>query len=81
MVKEHLTTLNGKGYDFELSDYLSIAKKNLIAKERAIIIVQEVVEVLDGLEERAERVGLSVENITECWEHVNGQLKKIKREL
>ena len=81
MVKEHLTTLNGKGKDFELSDYVNIAKKNLITKERGIMMVQEVVEVLNSLEKRAEKMGLSNENITECWEHVNGQLKKIKREL
>ncbi len=78
LVKEHLTTLNGKGKDFELSDYLALAKKNLISEERAVEIIMQVAAVLKKLENRAKIIGLSAENLNGCLENVNGQLLKLQ---
>jgi serine/threonine-protein kinase HipA len=77
MVKEHLTTLGGKGRDFALADYLAIAQKNLIAKERAIAMINQVVAVMETLEKRAEVIGISLENMRGCLENVNLQLNLI----
>ena len=81
MVKEHLTTINGKGRDFILADYLDIAKKNLISKERAMEMVRQIVAIMETLKERAEVIGLSSDNISECLGNVNVQLTLIKEEL
>lgn len=81
MVKEHLTTLGGKGRDFILADYLAIAKKNLIFKENAITMLKKVVAVMETLEERAEVIGISLENMRECLENVNSQLEMINGDI
>lgn len=80
-VKEHLTTLNGKGKDFVLQDYFHIAKQNLIKKEKAIKIIKEIIAVLDTLETRAKEIGISNENIEKCLLHITPQLNLLKLEM
>ena len=81
LVKEHMTTINGKGKDFQVQDYLDIAKKNLIKDEKAIKIIQQILSVLDTLENRAKEIGISDANLNECLSNVNPQLNIIKNEI
>ncbi len=81
IVKEHLTTLNGKGKDFVLQDYFHIAKQNLIKKEKAIKIIKEIIAVLDTLETRAKEIGISDKSIEECLLHITPQLNLLKLEM
>lgn len=78
LVKEHLTTINGKGKDFQLQDFLIIAKKNLIEDKKAINIIKQILSVLDDLKNRAKDIGISDENINGCLSNVSSQLEMIK---
>ncbi len=81
LVKEHLTTINGKGKDFNLQDYQDIAKKNLIKDEKAVKIIKQILSILDTLENRAKEIGISDANLDECLSNLNPQLNMIKNEI
>jgi serine/threonine-protein kinase HipA len=73
-VKEHLTTIRGKGKDFNLDDYLYLAKKNLIEPKKAKQIIKKTIAVLQTFEQKALVVGLSRESVNECMSKINTQI-------
>lgn len=77
LVKEHLTSLGGKGKDFVLEDYLNLAKRNLMKTSKALEIINEVVEVLKSLESRALKIGISSEALEACWGNVFGAIDRV----
>lgn len=81
MVKEHLCTIKGKRKGFILQDYLDIAEKNLIKKNEAIKLIEQIVSVLEALEQKAKDIGISNDAIQECISNVNPQLLEIRQEL
>ncbi len=81
MVKEHLCAIKGKRKDFILQDYLDIAEKNLIKKNEAIKVIEQIVSVLEGLEQRAKVISISKDAIKECVSNISPQLLKIRQGL
>lgn len=81
MVKEHLTTINGKGKDFILQDYLDIAKINLIKERDAISIIRKIIGVLETFEYKAKMSSLSIGTTHDCLSKIQSQLDPIKREI
>ena len=77
MVKEHLTTLQGKSKAFELKDYLALAKRYLIKKSRAIEMVNEIVKVIKELPKRAKELKIEEEILDECIKNVMAQVEMI----
>jgi len=81
LVKEHLTTINGKGKDFILQDYLDIAKINLIKEQNAISIIRKITKVLETFEHRAKMSSLSSGTTQDCLSKIQSQLTSIKKEI
>lgn len=81
LVKEHLTTIKGKGKEFILQDYLDIAQRNLISDEKAINIVGKTIEVLETFKKRARGVALSEEEAQECFTRIESQIVPVKEEI
>ena len=75
LATQHLTTINGKGKDFLIEDFLLIAKKNLIKKSKAIQIIKEISNKIKTFESRALKIGINLELIKECKNDIDFQLK------
>ncbi len=56
LAKEHVTTINGKGKDFIITDFLKIAKITLIKKSKAIAIVKSISTKMKEFELRANKI-------------------------
>lgn len=59
LLKEHLMTINGKGSDFNIDDFMIVAKKNLIDKKRAKQIIDIIAKRLTEYEKRAQEIEIS----------------------
>ncbi len=77
LVTEHITTINGKGKDFVLEDFLSIATSNLIKKSTAMGIITKIADKLSAFETRAKNIGIDLKLINECKKDIDSQLKLI----
>ncbi|MEA2100441.1 MAG: type II toxin-antitoxin system HipA family toxin [Campylobacterota bacterium] len=75
LAREHITTINGKGKDYILEDFLLIAKKNLIKKSRAVDIIKEISNKMSAFENRANQIGINAELIQECKADIESQLE------
>ncbi|MDQ1340862.1 MAG: serine/threonine-protein kinase HipA [Campylobacterota bacterium] len=80
-LKEHLTTINGKGKDFVIDDFLKIASENLIDKSKALTIISTMASELSTFKERAEKLDISTESINECWDDIQEQLNLVKFDI
>ena len=73
-VKEHLTTINGKGSNFTLDDFLVVAEKNLIDKKNAKIIIATIAKKLSEYEKRAIAAGISKSEASLIGSEIQTQL-------
>lgn len=78
VVKEHLTTINGKSSQFALDDFLSVAKKNLIDEKEAKKIIDAIAKKLSTYEQRAIQVGISILESTKIGFEIQSQLIYMK---
>jgi len=78
LAKEHLTTINAKGLDFTLDDFLHIAKVQSISKSSAMKIIDKISKELRTFEKRAKEIGIDAKSIKECTEDIESQLELIK---
>jgi serine/threonine-protein kinase HipA len=76
-LKEHLTTINGKGSDFTIDDFLVVAKKNLIDKKNAKYIIDTVASTLITYEKRAQEANISKSEATNIGSEIYSQLVKM----
>ncbi|MCK9373006.1 MAG: HipA domain-containing protein [Sulfuricurvum sp.] len=77
-VKEHLTTINGKGSNFTIDDFLAVAKKNLIDEKNAKKIIDTIAEKLSTYEKRAQIAQISQSEATKIGEEIRLQLIGMK---
>ena len=73
-LREHLSTINGKGKDFIVDDFLKIAKENLIQKKEAINIIYKIATKLLEFQQRAEKLNISKYSIDECFDDIQKQV-------
>ncbi|QOY55159.1 HipA domain-containing protein [Candidatus Sulfurimonas marisnigri] len=78
ITKEHMTTINGKGIDFTIEDFLSIAKKNLISESDAMKIINVCSKELTSFKNIAESIGIESDEIENCEKEINFQAKLIR---
>lgn len=76
-LKEHLTTINGKGADFTIDDFLAVAKKNLIDKKNAKYIIDTVASTLTTYEKRAQEANISNSEAAKIGSEIHSQLVKM----
>ncbi len=79
-LQEHLSTINGKGKDFVVDDFLKVAKENLIQKREAIEIIHNIATKLLEFEQRARELNISEDNIHECVTDIQSQVSVILRD-
>jgi serine/threonine-protein kinase HipA len=77
VVKEHLTTINGKSSDFSIDDFLVVAQKNLIPEKKAKEIIETAVTVLSTYETRAFEVDISESEATKINGEIRAQIMKM----
>lgn len=77
VVKEHLTTINGKSSNFSIDDFLVVAQKNLITEKKANQIIKTAVSVLSTYEKRALEAGISTSEATKIGGEIRAQLIKM----
>jgi serine/threonine-protein kinase HipA len=77
VVKEHLTTINGKGSDFTIDDFLLVAEKNLIDQKNAKYIIDTIVSMLCTYEKRAKEAGISELEATKIRTNIHSQLVRM----
>lgn len=77
VVKEHLTSINGKSSDFSIDDFLIIAKKNLIPKKKAEEIIEIAASVLSNYEKRALEAGISAKESKKIGDEIHALIIKI----
>jgi serine/threonine-protein kinase HipA len=77
VVKEHLTTINGKGSDFTIDDFLLVAEKNLIDQKNAKYIIDTIVSMLCTYEKRAKEAGISELEATKIRTDIHSQLVRM----
>ena len=73
MTKEHLTTINGKGANFSLDDFLKIAKENMIKEKLALEIISDTSNKLLEFQERAISLGINGASINGCIDNIKRQ--------
>lgn len=78
VVKEHLTTINGKSSDFSIDDFLVVAQKNLIPEKKAKEIIETVALVLSTYEKRALEANVSTSEATKICNEIHTQLIRNK---
>ncbi len=78
LATRHATTINGKGKDFLLEDFLNIAKQNLIKHSTAMDIIKNIVNKLNTFESRAKNLNINDKLINECKKDIDNQLSLIK---
>lgn len=77
VVKEHLTTINGKSSDFSIDDFLVVAQKNLIPEKKAKEIIKTAVALLSPYEKRALEAGVSTYEATKIGGEIRAQIMKM----
>jgi serine/threonine-protein kinase HipA len=78
VIKEHLTTINGKSSQFTLDDFLSVAKKNLIDEKEAKKIIDIIAKKLSTYEQKATDAGISILESTNIGLEIQSQLIYMK---
>lgn len=76
-VQEHLTTINGKGSDFTIDDFLAVAEKNLIDKKNAKCIIDTISSSLSTYEKRAQESNISKSEATKIGSEIHCQIVKM----
>ena len=76
-VQEHFSTINGKGKDFTVEDFLKVADENLIQKKDALLIIKTIAKKLAEFEIRAKKMNISDKTIQECVDDLSRQLSLI----
>lgn len=74
LLKEHLTTMNGKGFGFSMDDFLVIARKNLISDKKAKQIIETIASVLSNYEKRALEAGIGISEATKIGSEIREQM-------
>jgi serine/threonine-protein kinase HipA len=77
VVKEHLTTINGKSSDFSIDDFLVVAQKNLILEKKAKEIIKTAASLLSPYEKRALEAGVSTSEATKIGGEIRAQIMKM----
>jgi len=72
-LQEHLSSINGKGKDFLIDDFLKVAKENLIQKKEALKIIHTITAKLSEFEQRAKELNISNDSIKECSDDIHKQ--------
>lgn len=76
-VKEHLTTINGKGSDFTIDDFLVVAKKNLIDAKSAKKVIDTIAKKLSTYEKRSQAADISKSEAIKIGSEIHSQLIKL----
>lgn len=77
VLKEHLTTINGKSSDFSIDDFLVVAQKNLIPEKKAKQMIETAASVLSTYEKRALEAGISVSEAIKIGNEIRTQRMKM----
>jgi serine/threonine-protein kinase HipA len=77
VVKEHLTTINGKGSNFSIDDFLVVAQKNLIPEKKAKQIIETAITVLSTYKTRALEADISISEATKIDGEIRAQIMKM----
>jgi len=77
VIKEHMTTINGKGIDFTIDDFLSVAHTNLISNRDAMKIINMCKKELASFRDIAESIGIEADEIENCEREICRQAKMI----
>jgi serine/threonine-protein kinase HipA len=77
VVKEHLTTINGKSSNFSIDDFLVVAQKNLIPQKKAQHIIEATTTVLSTYKKRALEADISTHEATKIDDEIRSQLMKM----
>jgi serine/threonine-protein kinase HipA len=77
VVKEHLTTINGKSSNFSIDDFLVVAQKNLILEKKAKKIIETAVSILSTYTKRALDAGISTSEATKIGGEIHAQIMKM----
>lgn len=78
LAKEHLCTINGKGKNFTLEDFLVVAKKVNIKKSKAQEILKQTADILKTFEKRGYDIQIDEKTVKECKENIDKQLKLLE---
>ena len=73
-----LMTINGKIKGYKIKDFLDIAKSFLIDKKKALIIIDEIKEVLNTFNQRADDIKLDKKRKDGCWMSMKDNLLGVK---
>ncbi|MDD5053692.1 MAG: HipA domain-containing protein [Sulfuricurvum sp.] len=77
VVKEHLTTINGKSFNFSIDDFLVVAQKNLIDQKSAKYIIDTIAAKLSTYQMRAKHTGISESEATKIGTEIHTQLVRL----
>jgi len=77
LLKEHLTTINGKSSDFTIEDFLFVAKKNLIDEKSARRIIESVVASLGNYEKRARALGIEASEAVKIGSEIDALCRRL----
>ncbi|MDD2830519.1 MAG: type II toxin-antitoxin system HipA family toxin [Sulfuricurvum sp.] len=77
VVKEHLTTINGKSSNFSIDDFLVVAQKNLIDQKSAKYIINTTAVKLSTYKMRAKNTGISESEATKIGTEIHMQLVRL----
>jgi serine/threonine-protein kinase HipA len=77
VVKEHLTTINGKSSNFSIDDFLVVAQKNLIDQKSAKYIIDTIAAKLSTYKMRAKDTGISESEATKIGTEIHTQLVRL----
>ncbi|MDD5716879.1 MAG: HipA domain-containing protein [Sulfuricurvum sp.] len=77
VVKEHLTTINGKSSNFSIDDFLVVAQKNLIDQKSAKYIINTTAAKLSTYKMRAKDTGISESEAIKIGTEIHMQLVRL----
>lgn len=77
VVKEHLTTINGKSSNFSIDDFLVVAQKNLIDQKSAKHIINTTAAKLSTYKIRAKDTDISESETTKIGTEIHMQLVRL----
>lgn len=77
VVKEHLTTINGKSSNFSIDDFLVVAQKNLIDQKSAKYIIDTIAAKLSTYKMRAKDTGISESEASKIGTEIHTQLVRL----
>lgn len=77
--REHLISLNGKNSNFQLNDFLKIAKDNNIKDKTAKNIIKDVISKIEEIIPRISKLGVLEQTISGMELYIYPQLEEIKK--